>query len=141
MGQEDAAGPRLPPERRGDHLPVSAALRAKKEMEKPWSSCLFCALDNVSHAECPRHPKLLPAVPPFPQHSGCLFVPTYQGNASAWGSRGEDRGTYERGQKDTPHQGIGRRANPQMAQTRVKEPACSRGIEQECSQAFGSAVG
>lgn len=47
-------------------------LSDKKEMEKAPSSRLFCGLDNVSHAERPGHPRLLPAVPPFPQHCGCL---------------------------------------------------------------------
>lgn len=78
-GQEDAAAPRLPAERGRDCLPV-LLLPDKKEMEKAQSSCLFCGLGNVSHAECLGHPRLLPAVPSSPS-SVAASLPNQSGKA------------------------------------------------------------
>lgn len=53
----------------------------KKKMEKPQSSRLFCGLDNVSHAECPGHPRLLHAViPPLPP--ALWLLPLYPTNVA-----------------------------------------------------------
>lgn len=116
----------------------------KKKMEKPQSSRLFCGLDNVSHAECPGHPRLLHAVPPAsPSTVAAASLPHQRGKAMlllrVQGGKTEGH-TGENGRTDSSREWEGEQA-PQQLRPERKEPACSRGLQQECSQAFRSAVG